>query len=1094
MAEKNVIRQDVVQLLFEATGVEDILGSETALSGLKDAIGQLDKDSKHFEESNKKTTQSMMEMFAQSELLGKLADAGREVVDVLLDCVDASAEFETSFAKLSTIADTSSVSLDMLSDDLLSLSNDTGVAVTALTESAYQAVSASVDTAGAVDFVAQANELAVGGFTSTETAVDVLSTAINAYGLEVEQAGQLSDYLITTQNLGKTSVDQLAQTMGRVIPLASAFGVEMDNLSSAFAIMTANGIATAETTTYIKSMLSELSDGSSAVSAALEESTGKTFVELTESGSSLGDVMAMLGESVDNDTVAFKNLWSSQEAGVGALSLLNSGTEKYNSVLNEMQNSTGAASEAYEKMTDTAAHAHEELLNAANNLKIAVGDSLLDTFTGLNHVGTDALKWLTEFVQNHEKLVAGLTAGVTIASALTVGFLGLSVAITTVKAATDALNVSTGGVLKVVGLVVTGISVLAGVAVAAFSDADSAVEDYDGTLEECRKKIELTQAALKKAKDAYGEDSDAVKSLESDLDILNKQYEKGGGYLGELQQKIDDVTAAFHEMDEAQQEAIDGFDRDETSGLRAVTMLQSLSDKANLTAADLDLMSSYADYLNDTFECNIEVNYDTGELTGFDPQEAVNKVVGLANQNRAEYATGEITNADFVNDYLEAVETYQEAQRAAYKAHLDYAQGASTSTFSEYTNDLWNAYADMQEEADNASSVLDDYNDKLYEFGEMAGMSKKEVDLYIDSLQNTDVAIGDLQNSTEDTTDALSDQEQGIASAQDAISSMNDELYNLCTAYDEAREAALESIQGQYSAWDTVEEVTVMSASSIQEALQSQTGYWTEYNDNLSDLQERASGIAGLSDMLTEVADGSENSAAMLMGLSSASDEELQAVVDNWLALQQQESDTADTMGDVASQFTIKTDEMKRNLESLATDADMTDEFNTAASNSINTFFDTMLSTINARRGELNTAFSGLTAAANGVNINITAPVQANATGTTNAEDIFIAGEQGAELIVGMGGSTVFPASETEKIIRAVSDYANFDFTGGYTPESTVESSYSSRTVTYAPVFNLTQYGGNSGVNQKQVKRWMQEAMDDAFSSVLRTNPPVYDI
>ncbi|MDE6020012.1 MAG: hypothetical protein K2H01_03300, partial [Ruminococcus sp.] len=56
-----------------------------------------------------------------------------------------------------------------------------------------------------------------------------------------------------------------------------------------------------------------------------------------------------------------------------------------------------------------------------------------------------------------------------------------------------------------------------------------------------------------------------------------------------------------------------------------------------------------------------------------------------------------------------------------------------------------------------------------------------------------------------------------------------------------------------------------------------------------------------------------------------------------------------------------------------------------------------------------------------------------------------------AELILGMGGSTVFPASETQKIINAVADYA--DFSGGYTPQNT--ASYSSNTV-FAPVFNLT--------------------------------------
>ncbi|MDE6021204.1 MAG: hypothetical protein K2H01_09470 [Ruminococcus sp.] len=47
--------------------------------------------------------------------------------------------------------------------------------------------------------------------------------------------------------------------------------------------------------------------------------------------------------------------------------------------------------------------------------------------------------------------------------------------------------------------------------------------------------------------------------------------------------------------------------------------------------------------------------------------------------------------------------------------------------------------------------------------------------------------------------------------------------------------------------------------------------------------------------------------------------------------------------------------------------------------------------------------------------------LEGNARGTTNAGDIFVAGEEGPELIIGKAGSTVFPTSETNKIVSAVS-------------------------------------------------------------------------
>ena len=119
--------------------------------------------------------------------------------------------------------------------------------------------------------------------------------------------------LLTTQNLGKTSVDELSSSMGRVIPLAAAYNVSVENLSSGLAVMTANGIATAEATTYTKSMLNELGDTGSTVGKILQQQTGKSFAQLSADGKSLGDVLQILYDSVGGDSTAFAGLWSSVE-------------------------------------------------------------------------------------------------------------------------------------------------------------------------------------------------------------------------------------------------------------------------------------------------------------------------------------------------------------------------------------------------------------------------------------------------------------------------------------------------------------------------------------------------------------------------------------------------------------------------------------------------------------------------------------------------------------------------------------------------------------------------------------------------------------
>lgn len=338
---------------------------------------------------------SSMTVAAGNLIADFVKSASSKMAELVTSSVDIGASFETALAKVSTIADTSKVSVGDLNKQILDTSGSMGVAAADIAEAAYQAISAGQDTANAVAFAGQASKLAAAGFTSSSSAVDILTTALNAYGLSADQATHVSDVLLTTQNLGKTSVDELSSSMGKVIPLAAAYGVTVENLSSGLAVMTANGIATAEATTYTKSMLNELGDAGSTVGKILQKQTGKSFAQLNAEGKSLGDVLQILYKSVGGSSTAFAGLWSSVEAGTGALSLASGGAEHFNDVLSQMQNSAGATETAYETMTDTFQHKVETMQTAAQNFSITLYDSLEPTLGDVAQWGTDCISTLT---------------------------------------------------------------------------------------------------------------------------------------------------------------------------------------------------------------------------------------------------------------------------------------------------------------------------------------------------------------------------------------------------------------------------------------------------------------------------------------------------------------------------------------------------------------------------------------------------------------------------------------------------------------------------------------------------------------------------
>lgn len=284
-------------------------------------------------------------------------------------------EFEKGVAKTGTIADTTKLSLEQIKDGIIELSNETGVATEDLNEAMYQALSAGVDTADAISFLAEANYLAKGGFTSTTSAVDLLTTVLNAYGLEAEKTTEISDMLIQTQNLGKTSVDQLASSMGKVIPTAKAGGVEFKQLSSAMALLTQKGIATSEATTYLNSMINELSKSGTKASTELKSATGKTFQQLMKDGVSLGEVMAKLETHAKKSGKGLGDMFGSAEAGKAALTLATESGKEFNKILKSMEDSAGSTKTAFDKMMDTKSENLNVAVNKLKNNFMKLGES-----------------------------------------------------------------------------------------------------------------------------------------------------------------------------------------------------------------------------------------------------------------------------------------------------------------------------------------------------------------------------------------------------------------------------------------------------------------------------------------------------------------------------------------------------------------------------------------------------------------------------------------------------------------------------------------------------------------------------------------------
>lgn len=382
----------------------------------------------------------------------KVTDVGKKMSVVSAGIVaagtastKAALDFEDAMAKVSTIADAAEVPIDELEKAILDLSNQTGISSTKIADNVYNAISAGQSTGDAVNFVANSTKLAKAGFADAGDALDILTTILNAYGLEASEVTNVSDMLIQTQNLGKTTVAELSSAMGKVIPTANAYGVQLDQLCAGYAIMTANGVATAESTTYMNSMLNELGKSGTKVSDILKEKTGSSFAELMNSGYSLSDCLAIIGDAAAEQGLAFGDMWSSSEAAKAGLILLGDSAETFNGTLAEMQNSTGATDTAFEKLK-TSSYTIQMAINQLKNTAIELGNAIMSVLTPL-------LMSLAETISKLTTWFSGLSDG-------TKRFI---VIIGMVVATVGPVLIIVGKIMSAVGTIMTVVPKLAGV-------------------------------------------------------------------------------------------------------------------------------------------------------------------------------------------------------------------------------------------------------------------------------------------------------------------------------------------------------------------------------------------------------------------------------------------------------------------------------------------------------------------------------------------------------------------------------------------------------------------------------------------------------
>jgi len=241
-------------------------------------------------------------------------------------------ELEIWVARIRTISDEAQLSTARWTDGLIKLANAIGIDELDLAKATYEAISNQV--AKGADALILAGKAAIFARTTGASAADAMSlvsSAMMSFGISNKEADKVFSELFSTIDVGRFTVEELANAYGRVAPLAGQLGIKTSELNSTFALLSQKGVRATEVATQMSGIMSKVLHPTKALKEeilslgfasgpAMVKTLGwiETLRTLNDSASESGDRLSELSQYF-NEIRGFRGITIFNKEGIADL-------------------------------------------------------------------------------------------------------------------------------------------------------------------------------------------------------------------------------------------------------------------------------------------------------------------------------------------------------------------------------------------------------------------------------------------------------------------------------------------------------------------------------------------------------------------------------------------------------------------------------------------------------------------------------------------------------------------------------------------------------------------------------------------------------
>ena len=484
-------------------------------------------------------------------------------------------DFEDGMANINTLLDDDS-HLEGYKNTVRELSDDTGMSISTMTDGMYQAISSLGDGGKETEkiFGTMAKSAKAGGAEVADS-VSLISAGMKGYGsVNDETAQKISDLAFMTAKLGVTTFPEMAKSMQPLFPLSSSLGISMEELFGTMATGTGVTGNTAEVSTQLKAVMSNLMKPTEAMQGLIEKYGYSNATAMIES-EGLSGVLKILQDETGGQSDKLAELFSSTEALTLMTALTGAQFDTFNEKLGQMGDVSGTTEEAMSKL-ETKGDSVRKTMNLAKNTLMEAGTVLMDSLAPVIVDVSDGVKNLTEgfskLNSEQQQTILKIAGIVAIAGPLLIGIGKVATGISSVIGVAGKLTSGIGGLIGIIGglsptfLIVAGvIAAVVAAGVLLYQNWDK-IKEFAGNLKDTvvEKWTELKEGTTNKAEEIEQDVSQKFQSMkQAALDKteemkqgLKEKYQQiKDGVIGQtlegakstVNQKLENIKSAYNE-------------------------------------------------------------------------------------------------------------------------------------------------------------------------------------------------------------------------------------------------------------------------------------------------------------------------------------------------------------------------------------------------------------------------------------------------------------------------------------------------------------------------------------------------------------------